>query len=180
LFKKLQKKNNYHIVLEAIKNNNKIIHSISKQLQNNINFLFEAYHINNNIKDFNNNTKYIHNIEHVIYFNINFIKENYQLLHKYKNKEVIQYLLNNKHFDILILNNEIINQLFNNEEFINYLLKNQFYHIIYNSEEMNEYLKENKNLYIMNINDIDIESEYEQDKIKNEIQDKIKCNIIWI
>jgi hypothetical protein len=32
----------------------------------------------------------------------------------------------------------------------------------------------------MNINDIDIEHEYHMDEIKKEIQDKIKCDIIWI
>jgi hypothetical protein len=45
---------------------------------------------------------------------------------------------------------------------------------------MNEYLKENKKLYIMNLNDIDIEHEYNIEEIKKEIQDKIQCNIIWI
>ena len=45
---------------------------------------------------------------------------------------------------------------------------------------MNEYIKENKQIYIMNINDIDIEHEYNMNEIKKEIQDKMKCNIIWI
>jgi hypothetical protein len=173
-------KNNKEILLEAIKNNEWALIFISNKLENDIHFLFKAYHINNNIKKFNNNTKNIHNIENDIEYNINFIKENYQLLHKYKNKKVIEYLFDNKYFNILILNNEIINELYNNEDLINYLLENQFYHIIYNSEEMNEYLKENKKLYIMTINDIDIKNEYNIDEIKKEIQDKMKCDIIWI
>ena len=41
---------------------------------------------------------------------------------------------------------------------------------------MNEYIKENKKLYIMNINDIDIEHEYNLDYIK----EIFKCDIIWI
>ena len=33
---------------------------------------------------------------------------------------------------------------------------------------------------IMNINDIDIEYEFNEEEIKKEIQNKIKSNIIWI
>jgi hypothetical protein len=45
---------------------------------------------------------------------------------------------------------------------------------------MNEYIKENKNLYIMSINDINIENEYNENEIKKQIKCKMKCNIIWI
>jgi hypothetical protein len=73
-----------------------------------------------------------------------------------------------------------MNQLYNNKDLINYLLENQLYHIIYNSEQINEYIKENNNLYIMNINDIDIDHEFHIEEIKKEIQNKMKSNIIWI
>ena len=98
-------------------------------------------------------------------------------------KTLINYLYENKHYDILLLNQNIQQYLFENiniySNIFNYLYEFKKYDIIYNNEILNEYLKYHYGLYILNIDDIN--NDFDCLDLKEDIEKKFHpIKIIWI
>jgi hypothetical protein len=105
-------------------------------------------------------------------------------LHLLTNKnEIVNYLYNMNDYEFLIDNKYLFEVLCDNcnkyNKFARYLLDIQYYNIIYNNENLNNFIKDYYKIIIMNINDIN--NDYNEDDLKNSIEDRfIGYQIIWI
>ena len=140
------------MVLAAVQENSKALIFASEELQNNKLFLIECYRINEDTIEFNDFIEQFDELEEG-HFDDTFIEENVDILHLVENRE----------------------QLYQ------YLLDNEQYKIIYKNERLSEYIKDNNNIIIFSMNDINIDKNYNNDKLReNFIQKNPNYNVRFI
>jgi hypothetical protein len=87
------------------------------------------------------------------------------------------------HFDDTFIeeNVDILHLVENKEQLYQYLLTNEQYNIIYNNEEIAVYIKDNYNILIQDLNDLNIEKEYDNDELREEfIKNNPNYNVRFI
>jgi hypothetical protein len=140
------------VVLVAVCNRGLALKYASPELREDKIFLIKCYRINKDTINYNNFIKQFDKLEKREY-NDTFIEENVEILHFLENKQ----------------------QLYE------YLLQNKKYDIIYQNEEISEYIKDNYNILIQSLNDLNIEKEYDNDKLKEKFRsDNQKYNVMFI
>jgi len=140
------------VVFAAVHQNGEVLEFASPELFGDKQFLIECYRINEDTIEFNDFIEQFDELENGD-FDDTFIEENVDFLH----------LLDNK------------------EQLCQYLLDNEQYNIIYKNEDIAEYIKDNNNIIIFSMNDINIDKNYNNDKLReNFIQKNPNYNVRFI
>ena len=145
-------KNDKKIVLSAVKENPSIFHDMPNKLKEDTHLLIECYRINEDTIKYSDFIEQFDELEEG-HFDDTFIEENVDILHLVENKE----------------------------QLCQYLLDNEQYNIIYNNEEIAVYIKDNYNILIQDLNDLNIEKEYDNDELREEfIKNNPNYNVRFI